>query len=77
VNAVAPGEITDTEGLARFEASEAGGPSGANPLRRPGLRQDIADMVLFLVSDAASFVNGQVIAVDGGGSIDMLKLALD
>ena len=34
-------------------------------------------MVMFLVSEAASFVSGQVIRVDGAATIDMFKLDLD
>ena len=75
VNAVAPGETGGTEGLARFEAAHET-PEGNNPLRRQGTKQDIADMVLFLVSDAAAFVSGQVIAVDGAACIDALKIRL-
>jgi len=37
-----------------------------NPLQRYGLPQEIAQAALFLASDAASYVNGQAIAVDGG-----------
>ena len=37
-----------------------------NPLRRPGGPEEIAQVALFLASDAASYVNGQAIAVDGG-----------
>jgi peroxisomal 2,4-dienoyl-CoA reductase len=73
VNAVAPGEIEATEGVARFDAA-ADLPPANNPLGRRGTRQDIANAVLFLVSDAASFISGQVIAVDGATSVDMLKL---
>ena len=63
---------TDTPMLrARFESM----PDGAeryqqnidtNPLRRLGRPVDIANAVLFLVSDEASYINGQAIAVDGG-----------
>jgi peroxisomal 2,4-dienoyl-CoA reductase len=75
VNAIAPGEIAATEGLARFaEVREA--PQAGNPLGRQGSVQDIANLALFLVSDAASFVTGQVIAVDGGACVDLLKLRL-
>ncbi|MEA3158632.1 MAG: hypothetical protein QOD95_180, partial [Gammaproteobacteria bacterium] len=37
-----------------------------NPLQRYGMPQEIAQTALFLASDAASYVNGQAIAVDGG-----------
>ena len=36
------------------------------PLKRLGLPQDVSDAVLFLASDAAEFITGQVITVDGG-----------
>ncbi len=72
-NAVAPGAISDTEGLERFDAVDDASNLSA-PLRRPGSKQEIADTVLFLVSDAASYVNGQVIYVDGGSGVDAMKL---
>lgn len=75
VNAIAPGEIAATEGLTRLEGATEVQKAG-NPLRRQGSRQDIANMALFLVSDAASFVSGQVIRVDGAGTIDLFKLDL-
>jgi peroxisomal 2,4-dienoyl-CoA reductase len=75
VNAVAPGGIADTEGTARFQGVSPGGESRI-PLRRLGTKQEIADAVLFLVSDAASYVSGVVICVDGASSIDMFKMKL-
>ena len=74
-NAVAPGAISDTEGLERFETVDDSGKLSA-PLGRTGSKQEIANTVLFLVSEAASYVNGQVISVDGGSGVDAMKLPL-
>ncbi len=65
VNAVAPGFIsTDmTAVLGDVIMDEA---KKRIPLKRVGEPQDIADAVLFLASDAASYITGQVISVDGG-----------
>ena len=49
-----------------------GAPS--NPLGIDGHGTDIAYTVLFLCSPAARFISGQVIAVDGGSSVDQLKM---
>jgi NAD(P)-dependent dehydrogenase (short-subunit alcohol dehydrogenase family) len=65
VNAVAPGLI-HREGL------QAAWPDGVNrwldacPLGRLGAAEDVADAVLFLLSDAARFVSGTTLNVDGG-----------
>jgi NAD(P)-dependent dehydrogenase (short-subunit alcohol dehydrogenase family) len=77
VNAVAPGMIGGTEGVRRFaEAVPGSGTRPANPVGMVGHGADIAYMVLYLCSPAARFVTGQVVAVDGGGTVDQLKLDL-
>jgi 2,4-dienoyl-CoA reductase [(3E)-enoyl-CoA-producing], peroxisomal len=75
VNAIAPGSTGNTEGMARFAAAVRGGDvTPTNPLSMMGHGQDIAYTALFLCSESARFVSGQVIAVDGAGSVDQLKL---
>jgi peroxisomal 2,4-dienoyl-CoA reductase len=79
VNAVAPGMIGGTEGVRRFAAAVPGSPGPERPRNPVGLvghGADIAYAVLFLCSRAARFVSGQVIAVDGAGSADLLKIDL-
>jgi peroxisomal 2,4-dienoyl-CoA reductase len=70
VNSVAPGFIAETEGVKR--ASEAMDIPDDKSLK--GTRQDIADAVLFLVSDSASFISGVCMRVDGGATIDLLRM---
>jgi len=64
VNAVSPGP-TRTEGTAAMgeslDALAAAGPAG-----RPGTASEIAEAIVFLATDAASFVHGAVLPVDGG-----------
>ncbi len=77
VNAVAPGSIAETEGMKRFSAATA--PDAArygNPLGLDGHASDVAHAVLFFCSPAARFVSGQILTVDGGATVDQLKLGL-
>jgi 3-oxoacyl-[acyl-carrier protein] reductase len=70
VNAVAPGHIlTDmtVEGRSPAEVSERSRYFEEHTmLRREGEPEDIANAVLFLTSEEANFVTGQILAVDGG-----------
>lgn len=78
VNAISPGGTLTgrvQEGLA-VEAKMTGTPEAALlaaqqakiPLRRLGTPEEVAQVALFLASDAASYVTGAVIPMDGGGS---------
>lgn len=65
VNAVAPGFIeTDMTAALSDEARDAY--AKAIPLGRLGSAQDVADAVAFLASDKASYITGQILAVNGG-----------
>jgi len=67
VNVVAPGPI-DTGMLTRFTGTDerkAGLVAGV-PLKRTGTSEEIAQTIVFLASDKASFIDGASIAVDGG-----------
>ena len=72
VNAIAPGHIEETEGVERF--SEVG---EMNERGLRGSKQDIANAVLFLASEAAAFISGECIRVDGASCVDMLKVPVE
>jgi NAD(P)-dependent dehydrogenase (short-subunit alcohol dehydrogenase family) len=67
VNAIAPGPV-ETAMLDRFTGSpdrKAGLAAGV-PLKRTGRPEEIADAIVFAASSKASFITGQIIAVNGG-----------
>lgn len=67
VNGIAPGPTDGTEGVRRLlEGDKREHAIRLNPLHRLGTVEDIAGAALFLCSDAASFVNGVTLVVDGG-----------
>lgn len=73
VNVVAPGPIAtpiyDKIGMPKEAVDEMGqGFAASNPLKRFGNPNEIAEAVLFLASDEASYVNGIELAIDGGVS---------
>ena len=69
VNGVAPGYIRTAQALSEEHSL---GPAGLEkaaefiPMGRVGEADDIADVILFLASDAARYMTGQVVTVDGG-----------
>jgi len=65
VNAVAPGFIA-TEMTDKLSAEARQAMLSQVPLGRPGTPEDVARAVLFLVSDEAAYITGQVIQVNGG-----------
>ncbi len=67
VNAIAPGPIGDTEGMKRLVPEPIKEKLRKKiPLGRFGLIKDIENAAVFLCSDAASYINGAVLVVDGG-----------
>ena len=69
VNAIAPGP-TNTEATHLISGGEEnfGVLLGDVMLKRPGTPEDMANMLLFLLSDESSWITGQIFAVDGGQS---------
>ena len=71
VNAIAPGYFETELTEAMFEDGSSGQAwiTRNTPMRRPGLLAELDGVLVFLASDASSYVTGQTIAVDGGWTI--------
>ena len=68
VNCVEPGVI-DTEMNAALDDETRAALIDETPLSRIGTPEDVAEAVRFLCSDAASFITGQCLGVDGGFAV--------
>src|SRR3954453_5495534 len=67
VNCIRPGLIRTDLVTAVFQSPEVSGDyASCTPLPRPGEVEDVANAAVFLLSDAASYITGQLINVDGG-----------
>jgi NAD(P)-dependent dehydrogenase (short-subunit alcohol dehydrogenase family) len=68
VNAISPGPIADTEGMARLASSpeQLRRVERRTPLRRQGRVEEVAQLAVFLASNAASYVSGGIFTCDGG-----------
>ena len=74
VNAIAPGMVSFT-GMSASETAEMRELRGGTlPLGRTGTPADIADVAVFLLSDAARYVTGAVVPVDGGWGVALMGM---
>jgi 3-oxoacyl-[acyl-carrier protein] reductase len=66
VNCVSPGMINTTFHNTFTKPEVRTNVAAATPLRREGEAHEVADLVLYLASDAASFINGESVEINGG-----------
>lgn len=71
VNSIAPGAVDETEGMSRLAPTPEARKmvTGSIPLRRFATKDEIADLAIFLCSDAAKYITGTVVVCDGGQSL--------
>jgi len=70
-NCITPGATDDTEGMRRLAPTEEARRHVEQhvPLRRFGTKDELADLALFLCSEAAGYITGAVFVCDGGGAL--------
>jgi 3-oxoacyl-[acyl-carrier protein] reductase len=66
VNCVSPGMINTTFHNTFTKAEVRTNVAAATPLRREGKAEEVGDLVLYLASDASSFINGESVEINGG-----------
>ena len=65
--AIAPGPFPTAGMAAQLGRGSSGGGAGSgNPLGRAGEHGELADLAAFLVSDHGGYINGEMVAIDGG-----------
>lgn len=71
VNGISPGPIADTEGMARLAPDQATRAAhyARIAMKRWGTAREIAEAAVFLSSDAAHYITGTILDVDGGSSV--------
>jgi NAD(P)-dependent dehydrogenase (short-subunit alcohol dehydrogenase family) len=76
VNGVVPGPISGTEGMERLAPTAAARASVERnvPMRRWGTPEDVARACLFLGSEAAGYINGDILTADGGWALTGARL---
>jgi citronellol/citronellal dehydrogenase len=68
VNCIAPG-VTATSGMNVYPPEALRDMPNSNPMKRFGQVEDVANAVCYIAGDAAGFVTGEVLTVDGGNQI--------
>jgi len=68
--AIAPGPFPTAGATSQLRpAGRDEGPASKNPLGRVGGHHELADLASFLISDAAGYINGEMVVQDGGAHL--------